>query len=79
MNLTQAEAIASLYSELLSSVDRTKIPLPSYSQMQDDWATDDISEVYLEDGQITVKWSRYIGCGEYDSAETNHSLDQLFD
>jgi len=78
MNLTQAEAVASLYEELIKSIDHEKIPLPRYNTGNFKWETKDISRVYLDDGYITVKWSRYRGCGESTTEETTISLDQIF-
>ena len=78
MNLAQAEAIAVLYEELIKSIDHSTIPLPRYNTGNFKWQTDDISRVYLDDGYITVKWSRYRGCGESTTEETTLSLDTLF-
>lgn len=80
MNLTQAEAIASLYTELLESIDRTKIPLPPVnSWTRREWKTEHISEISLEDGQVKVEWSQYTGCNEYDSETVYYRLEDLFD
>lgn len=77
MNLTQAEAIASLYSELIESIDFTKItpPLANYGQT---FSMENMNGISLEDGQVKIQWSRYAGCGDYDTDETYHSLDSLF-
>lgn len=78
MNLTQAEAIASLYSELLSSIDRSKIPLPEYSSGKF-FTIEQLYDISLEDEQVKLHWRRYTGCGEYDTEDTYHALDILFD
>ena len=80
MNLTQAEAIASLYSELVKSIDITKIEPPlrnSYNKTRFDLSH--IDSIRIEDGQVIVKWGAYAGCGDYDNDETYHSLDTFFD
>lgn len=78
MNLTQAEAITSLYSELIKSIDKSKIPIP-VSHYHSDWTRDNIVDIYLnEEGGVVVKWSRYVGYGKYDTEETNLPLDMLF-
>lgn len=53
MNLTQAEAIASLYQELLNAVDREAIPVPVERTHQGErpWPRDSMDEVSLEDGK----------------------------
>ena len=76
MNLKQAEAIASLYQELISSIDKSKIPLAKY--YRGNFTIECIDAIELEDGQVKVSWSRYAGCGDYDRTETYHSLDELF-
>ena len=77
MNITQAEAIASLYEELIKAIDVTKIPCPSYRSGYY-FTHDQISSMHLEDGQFKVEWSRYAGCGDYDTGTTYHSLDTFF-
>lgn len=81
MNLTQAEAIASLYQELLNAVDREAIPVPVERTHQGErpWPRDSMDEVSLEDGQIKVTWSKYVGCGDYDTYTSYHPLHTLFD
>ena len=80
MNLTQAEAIATLYKELMESIDVTRFTPPKKSGWNDRFYDHkDIDSVHLEDGQILVKWSSYAGCGDYDRDETYHSLDTAFD
>ena len=79
MNLKQAEAIASLYQELIASIDHAKIPLPKYNNGNFKWETSDISSVNLEEGNtISVRWERYRGCGETSTQETYLQLDELF-
>lgn len=79
MNLTQAEAIATLYQELIDSIDATKIECPKRSYSETRFTPQQISSMHYEDGRIVVKWSAYAGCGEYDEDETYHSLESLFD
>lgn len=79
MNLTQAEAIASLYSELIESVDTSRIDPPSHGWGGGKFTHDQIQSMSLEDGQLTVNWSRYVGCGDYDTEQTYHRLEHLFD
>ena len=78
MNLTQAEAIASLYSELLDSIDRSRIEMPAKTY-RGTFTVDDIQDITLEDGQVKVSWSKYAGCGDYETDETYQSLHSLFD
>ena len=79
MNLTQAEAIASLYAELISSIDVTKIDPPPHGWGSGFFTREQIQSISMEDGQIKIHWSRYAGCGEYDTDDTYHSLESLFD
>ena len=80
MNLTQAEAIASLYTELVKSIDVTKIDPPVRSAYhKTKFAHSHIDSMRVEDGQVIIKWSAYAGCGDYDSDETYHSLDSFFE
>lgn len=79
MNLTQAEAIASLYQELLNSIDTSKITPPAHGWGSGQFTREQISSMDIEDGQIKIHWSRYAGCGEYDTEDTYHALDVLFD
>lgn len=78
MNLTQAEAIASLYQELINAIPRELIPQPP-EQSRFYKGELSIDEITLEDGQVKVKWSKYIGCGDYEKATTYHNLNELFD
>ena len=80
MNLTQAEAIASLYAELVKAVDLTKIDPPSRSVFhKTKFTLDQVSSTRFEDGQIVIEWSAYAGCGDYDTDTTYHSLEQFFE
>lgn len=79
MNLTQAEAIASLYSELIESIDTSKITPPVHGWGSGSFTHGQIQSMCLEDGQVKIHWSRYAGCGDYDTEDTYHSLDSLFD
>ena len=80
MNITQAEAIASLYTEFLNSIPREKIPLPSGHQWSKRvWDVNCIGSIHFEDGHLKVEWSRYIGCGENETDTTYIELSQLFD
>ena len=77
MNITQAEAISMLYKEMIDSIDHSVFPIPRHNGGFK-WDKDDITAVYLEDGDIVVRWSRYRGCGESTTDETHHSLDSIF-
>ena len=77
MNITQAEAVASLYKELIESIDHNVFPIPR-PHGNFTWDRKDISAVYLNDNHIVVKWSRYRGCGETTTEETHHQLDDVF-
>ena len=79
MNLTQAEAIASLYSELVQSVDVSRIDPPPHGWGTGKFTREQIQSIVLEDGQVKVHWSRDAGCGDYDTEDTYHSLESLFD
>lgn len=78
MNITQAEAIASLYEELIKAIDVTKITPPEYRSGYR-FTHDQISSMNFEEGGIKVEWSRYAGCGDYDTDTTYYRLDALFD
>lgn len=80
MNLTQAEAIASLYTELLSSIDRTKIECPKITgyMYKKEFSLDDINDIQLDGDQVVVSWSQYAGCGDYDRDTTYHRLEDIF-
>lgn len=79
MNITQAEAIASLYQELIESIDTSKITPPTHGWGSGSFTHEQIQSMHIEDGQIKIHWSRYAGCGEYDTDDTYHSLESLFD
>jgi len=80
MNLAQAEAIATLSRELIQSIDKTKITPPVHGWGNGSFTLDQIQSIVLdEDGQIKIHWSRYVGCGDYDTDDTYHSIDSLFD
>jgi hypothetical protein len=78
MNLTQAEAIASLYAELLESIDQSKIIPPVLGWGTGSFELKHLESISLEDGQVKIHWSKYVGCGDYDTDDTYHSLDQFF-
>ena len=79
MNLTQAEAIASLYDELIRSIDTSKITPPPHGWGDGHFELKHLQSMSFEDGQVKIHWSRYAGCGEYDTDDTYHSLESLFD
>jgi len=79
MNLNQAEAIASLYQELIESIDKSRITPPIFGWGTGTFEEKHIQSISMEDGQIKVHWSRYMGCGDYDTDDTYHALHTLFD
>lgn len=81
MNLTQAEAIASLYKELIESIDQERIPVPIDRTYQGErpWPRSSMGDISIEDGQVKVEWSKYVGCGDYDTYTSYHPLHTLFD
>jgi hypothetical protein len=76
MNLTTAENIAALYEELIKNIDISKIAAPDVDFIKG--AKFNMSKIYLEDGQITIDWAYYTGCGSYDRITTTHKLEEFF-
>lgn len=76
MNLTQAEAIASLYQELIESIDKSRIDIPSTHYGA--FTKENIQDISIEDGQLKITWSRYQGCGDYDERTTYQALHTVF-
>ncbi|WP_407307341.1 hypothetical protein [Acinetobacter sp.] len=78
MNLNQAEAIASLYQELIESIDKTKIQLPHKDYPSQNWSLSNLDNIQLEDGQLKFSWS-YYSCGSIDREDTYQSLSDFFE
>ena len=79
MNFTQAKAIHQLFEELRQEVEN-RLP-QSLDFGQRTWDDEPIlfhlSKVDFEDMKAT--YSRYVGCGEYETHTKRIDLDELFD
>lgn len=76
MNITQAEAIVTLYDELIRHLEALVFEAPEPTFRKDNkFKRQSIS---IANGQVLVEWSRYEGCGDYEYETTYHRLDDLF-
>jgi len=78
MNFTQAKAIHELFEELRQEVEQR---LPQTIDLgQKTWndkpITYSLSKVDFEDMEVT--YSRYVGCGEYETHIERLNLEELF-
>lgn len=78
MKLKQAEAIVTLYQELIESIPRDKlIAQPRHTTTKIGGFT--LNNLVVEDQYIVAHWSHYLERGESDHATTCHQLAELFE
>lgn len=79
MKLTQAEAIVTLFEGLIEAIprDKLKVAVPDYRKDQ----PFTMGDVYydVESRAIATKWSRYMGCGDYEYATTYTDISDIFE
>jgi hypothetical protein len=77
INLTMAESISELYQSLINNIPKEKLnkPIPTFRQ-ENEFA---LQDMWLSEGYIYAKWSRYVGCGEWEKEETSQSLSDFFE